>query len=284
MEFKNKVAIVIGGSRGIGRAIALRLAAAGARVVVAARDAAALEEAAREASSRGLEVLTAKTDVVDRTAVEALVADAVKKFGRLDIMVNTAAVHGPIGPFIEADPEAFERTVAANLFGAANSIRVAAAAMIKNGGGRILLLGGGGAVTPRPMLSAYAASKAAIVRLVETAALELKAAGVEVNVLAPGAINTRLTEELAAAGPEILGDEHDQVLNQLARGGDSIAAAAETALFLVSDRARGLTGRVISAKWDDLAGLEKNISKIAETDLYTLRRIVPRDRGMTLGQ
>lgn len=281
MELENKVALVVGGSRGIGLAIALKLAVEGARVVVAARDAAALAEAASEFSSRGLEVETVKTDVADRAAVEALVTDAVKKFGRLDIMVNAAAVHGPIGPFLKADPEAFERTVAANFFGAANTIRAAAAAMVKSGGGRILLLGGGGAVTPRPMLSAYAASKAAIVRLVETAALELKAFGVELNVLAPGAINTRLTKELAAAGREILGEEYDRVRDQLASGGDSIAAAAETALFLVSNRARGLSGRVISAKWDDLAGLEKNISQIAETDLYTLRRIVPRDRGIT---
>jgi 3-oxoacyl-[acyl-carrier protein] reductase len=150
--------------------------------------------------------------------------------------------------------------------------------------GCIIQVSGGGATNPLPGLSAYAASKAAVVRFAETLALEVKDFGISVNSIAPGALNTRLLDEVLAAGPDKVGRQfYERSLAQKRDGGVPLSKGAELAVFLASDTARGITGRLISAVWDHWQEWPNHLDTLAESDLYTLRRIVGRDRGENWG-
>jgi 3-oxoacyl-[acyl-carrier protein] reductase len=146
--------------------------------------------------------------------------------------------------------------------------------------GKIINLSGGGATAPLPRLSAYAASKAAVVRLTETLAHELRDDGVFVNAIAPGALNTRLLDEVLAAGPQQVGEEfYRKSLEQKNRGGTPLERGAALAVFLASTDSDGISGRLLSAAWDDWQQLPRYRDELARSDIYTLRRITPQDRG-----
>ena len=150
--------------------------------------------------------------------------------------------------------------------------------------GKIINLSGGGATAPLPKLSAYAASKAALVRLTETFAHETLGCGIDINAIAPGALNTRLLDEVIEAGPEKVGKEfYERSLEQKQNGGASMQKAAELCVFLASDQSDGITGRLLSAVWDPWQDLPKHLGKLKSSEIYTLRRIVPADRGENWG-
>jgi NAD(P)-dependent dehydrogenase (short-subunit alcohol dehydrogenase family) len=135
-----------------------------------------------------------------------------------------------------------------------------------------------------PGLSAYAASKAAVVRFTETLAVELRGAHVDVNALAPGALNTRMLDEVLQAGPERVGEAHyKRALQQQQSGGVPLARGADLAVFLGSAASDGITGKLLSAVWDPWAQLPAHRAEL-DSDVYTLRRIVPADRGMDWGE
>jgi NAD(P)-dependent dehydrogenase (short-subunit alcohol dehydrogenase family) len=150
--------------------------------------------------------------------------------------------------------------------------------------GAIIQISGGGATNPMPGISAYAASKAAIVRFAETLALEVKDDGITVNSLAPGALNTQLLDEVIAAGPEKVGKNfYERSLKQQQSGGTPLTKAAEVAVFLASDAARTITRRLVSAVWDRWEDWPAHSDALDKSDLYTLRRITGRDRGEEWG-
>jgi 3-oxoacyl-[acyl-carrier protein] reductase len=147
--------------------------------------------------------------------------------------------------------------------------------------GKIIQLSGGGATNPLPRLSAYAASKAAIVRFAESLALEVQADGIDVNAVAPGALNTRMMRELLDAGPSAVGDAMYERMTRIAEsGGTPLETGAALAVFLASPQSDGITGRLLSAVWDPWADLPSHRDELARSDVYTLRRIVPADRGL----
>jgi NAD(P)-dependent dehydrogenase (short-subunit alcohol dehydrogenase family) len=277
----DRTVLVTGGSRGIGLACAEAVARAGANVVIAARNVAELATAAQRLSglSAAERVHAYSCDVSDASSVERLTATTVERFGGLDGVIHAAAVLGPIGSVIDTDPAEWLTAVRVNLFGTMLVARSCATVMRARGGGSIVLLSGGGATAPFPNYSAYACSKAGVVRLAETLAHELAPFGVQVNALAPGFVATRMHEATLLAG-ERAGVEYLQhTREQLASGGVPAALAAEAALFLLSDAAAGITGRLLAAAWDDWRGWPTRREQIAGSDLFTLRRIVPADRG-----
>ena len=147
-------------------------------------------------------------------------------------------------------------------------------------GGHIIIISGGGATKPLPYLSAYAASKAAIVRFGETLAEELKERGIDVNLVAPGALNTRLLDEVLQAGPERVGQAfYDASLRQKQSGGTPLTRGADLCAYLASAASDGITGKLLSAVWDPWERLEQWRDELDGTDIYTLRRITPEDRG-----
>jgi NAD(P)-dependent dehydrogenase (short-subunit alcohol dehydrogenase family) len=275
----DRTAIVTGGSRGLGLEIAGALAAAGARVAIAGRDAAAVDAAVERLRAAGARAEGVAADVADPDGCAAVAALARDRLGPVDVLVNNAGVHGPMGPLDVVDWDEWEHAVRVNLFGTALMCRAVLPEMRGRGWGKIVNLSGGGATGPRPNISAYAASKAAIVRLTETLAEELRGTGIDVNAIAPGALNTRLLDEVLAAGPGRVGaEEHAQALRQRDEGGADPALAARLAVFLASPASDGISGRLLSAQWDDWAELPRLREALMASDVYTLRRIVPADR------
>jgi NAD(P)-dependent dehydrogenase (short-subunit alcohol dehydrogenase family) len=145
-------------------------------------------------------------------------------------------------------------------------------------------ISGGGATNPLPGLTAYAASKAAIVRFAESLAHEVRADGIDVNAIAPGVLNTRLLDEVLAAGPgAVPPDFYDRMVKTKAEGGTPLEVGAALAVFLGSAASDGITGRLISAVWDPWASLPDHRDDLDKSDVYTIRRIVPKDRGLGWG-
>jgi NAD(P)-dependent dehydrogenase (short-subunit alcohol dehydrogenase family) len=282
-----KTAIVTGGSHGLGLEIARAFAAAGARVLVCARDQSALERARTELESVAADpesVATKAADVSDPAAAEGLVEVALERFSRVHVLVNNAGVYGPKGPTEDVDWKEWEQAIRVNLFGSVLCCRAVLPHFRENGYGKIIQLSGGGATSPLPRLSAYAASKAAVVRFAETLAEELRGTGIDVNSIAPGALNTRLLDEVLEAGPEFVGESfYERALEQRASGGTPLELAARLAVFLASEESDGITGKLISAPWDPWAELPTHAEDLRSTDVYTLRRIVPTDRDLSWG-
>jgi 3-oxoacyl-[acyl-carrier protein] reductase len=153
------------------------------------------------------------------------------------------------------------------------------------GEGKIVNLSGGGATAPLPRISAYAASKAAVVRLTETLAEELRGTRIDVNAVAPGALNTRLLDEVIAAGPDKVGKVfYERALKQQSDGGAPLDKGAALCAFLLSSASDGISGRLLSALWDPWAELPERRAELMAGDIYTLRRIVPKDRGSNWGE
>ncbi len=275
-------AIITGASLGLGRAIAERFVAAGAGVLLVARQEAALLRARDELRAQALAGQTVEAlaaDVASRAACEAVASRAAEALPDLAVLVNNAGVYGPMGPIETLDWDAWEEALRINLFGTVSMCRAVIPLLRKRGFGKIINLSGGGATAPLPFMSAYAASKAAVVRLSETFAHELREARIDVNAIAPGALNTRLLEQVLAAGPEKVGaDFYARSLKQRDEGGAPLDKGAELALFLASAESDGISGRLLSAVWDDYRALPAQREALDASDVYTLRRIVPEDR------
>jgi 3-oxoacyl-[acyl-carrier protein] reductase len=171
-----------------------------------------------------------------------------------------------------------------NLFGSVLMCRAVLPWLKKQRSGKIIQLSGGGATNPMPNISAYAVSKAAIIRFAETIAEEVRDYNIDVNAIAPGALNTRMLDEVLAAGPEKVGQAfYEKSLKQRESGGAGLIKAAELAVFLASAASNGITGKLISAMWDDWEHWPEHLEELNKSDAYTLRRITGRDRGITWG-
>ena len=271
MKLDNRVAIITGAGRGIGKAIALTFAKEGANLVLASCTLPEVEATADEVRSLGRRALALKADVSRRSEVEAMIASTVAEFGRIDVLVNNAAVQAPIGTLWENDPDEWLRTVLINLGGVFLCCQAVVPVMIRQAGGEIINLSGGGAASPRPYFTAYAASKAAVARLTETLAEEVKAFNIRVNAIGPGGVYTAMTEEVLAAGSSA-GERELAEATKVKEDCRTAEAASELALFLASGEGERFTGKVISAVWDDWRGATRNGENLAP-DAWTLRRV-----------
>lgn len=286
MTLTGKAALITGGNQGLGLEIARRYAAAGADVTLTARNAALLDQAAAELrrAAPGRTIATAPGDVSRPEDCRRMVEAHLSAHGRLDVLVNNAGVYGPMGNIEDVDWAAWVQAIEINLLGSILMCRAVLPHMKAQGRGKIVQLSGGGATNPMPGVSAYAVSKAGIVRFVETLALEVREQRIDVNAIAPGALNTRLLDEVLAAGPDKVGKKfYEQSLKQRDTGGTPLAKGADLAVFLASDASDGVTGKLLSAVWDPWADLPNHLDELNSTDIYALRRIVPKDRGMGWG-
>jgi NAD(P)-dependent dehydrogenase (short-subunit alcohol dehydrogenase family) len=279
---RGRAAIITGANQGLGLAIARAYVEAGASVLLCARDAAKLDEAAASLGSPE-RVIAEAADVSSERDVERIVRRAVDAFGRVHVLVNNAGIYGPLGPIDDVDWREWVRAIEINLLGSVLMCRAVVPHMREHGYGKIVQLSGGGATNPLPRISAYAASKAAVVRFAETLAEELREAHVDVNSVAPGALNTRMLDEVLAAGPERVGAAFfERASKQRDEGGAGLERGAALAVFLGSAASDGITGKLLSALWDPWEALPERLADL-RGDVYTLRRIVPKDRGLTWG-
>jgi 3-oxoacyl-[acyl-carrier protein] reductase len=206
-----------------------------------------------------------------------------REFGLLHALVLNAGIYGPMGATESVDLIEWKRALEINLYGVLLPCRAMIPHFKKNGRGKIVILSGGGATNPMPNISAYAASKAAVIRLMETLAEELKPFHVDVNAIAPGAMATRLVDEVLAAGPEKVGAAYfEKNKNWKERGAVPLELGASLAVYLASAQSDNVTGKLISAQWDPWEKLHE-LKNDLNSDIYTLRRIVPKDRGKNWG-
>ena len=278
-----RAALVTGANQGLGLEIARAYVREGASVLLCARDAVKLEAARQEVAADagpGQLVDAIPADVSRAADVEALAARAFTRFPQLHILVNNAGVYGPIGPSESVDWDAWVRAIEINLYGSVLPVRAVLPHFKQHKYGKIVQLSGGGATNPLPRLSAYAASKAAVIRFAESLALEVKELGIDVNAIAPGALNTRMMTELIDAGPDAAGHAfHERMVKTQQSGGTPLEKGAALAVFLGSAASDGITGRLLSAVWDPWQKLPEYREALDPTDVYTLRRITPKDRG-----
>ncbi len=267
--------------------MAHRFVAAGANVMLCARDAKTLQSLAYELTAKATpeqKIVFHACDITHEASPRELVAATVKQLGGVHVLVNNAGIWGPKGEVEENDWSEWVYTVQINLLASVLMCREVLPAMKQQGYGKIIQLSGGGATKPMPRTSAYAATKAAIVRFAETLAEEVRGSGITVNSIAPGAMNTRMLDEMLAAGPEKLGEAHyANLLKQQQSGGDSPEDAADLAVFLASAAGDGITAKLISAKWDNWRDFPAHSDELDKSDVYTLRRIAGRERDMNWG-
>jgi NAD(P)-dependent dehydrogenase (short-subunit alcohol dehydrogenase family) len=287
-ELVGRTALITGASQGLGLEIARAYLDAGATgIAICARDRDALEGALGELRARAAPdqvVLGEPCDVSRPQDVQRLVELALRGLGEITVLVSNAGVYGPKGMVEETDWSQWARAVEINLFGSVLPARALIAHFRERGYGKIVQLSGGGATGPLPGLSAYAASKAAVVRFAETLAEELREHHVDVNAIAPGALNTRMLDEVLSAGAERVGqDFYRRALEQQRLGGVPLQRGAELAVFLGSPASDGISGKLLSAIWDPWAQLPARVREL-DSDIYTLRRIVPRDRDLDWGE
>jgi len=242
-------------------------------VSLLARTAAELEQTAAELRAQGRRALAVEADVSDPAAVERALERTLAALGGIHILVNNAAVLGPVGPLADNDPKAWIQTVQVNLVGPYLCSRAVLPEMMRQRWGRIINLSGGGATGPRRYFSAYAASKAALVRLTETLAEEVRGYNIQVNAIAPGAVHTRMLEEILQAGARAGQAALEEARRQIARRAQP-DRAAELAVFLASEESRGLTGKLISAPHDDWERWDaERIGQLMSAPWLALRRL-----------
>ena len=272
-RLEGRVALVTGGGRGIGRAIALAYAAEGANLTLAARTRAELRETSDIITGRfGTAVHTVVADVSSRRQVNNMVASTLETFGAIDVLVNNAGNLGPVGRLWENDPDEWERTIAIHLFGTYNGCRAVIPHMLKRGCGRIVNMAGVGG----PNVTAYDVAKTAIVNLTENLALELADTTITVNAISPGSIHTRMWEETRDMALKI-GDTamYRQGVQVTSGKGASIERAAQLAVFLGSDSCGKLSGRLVRAVTDQFEDFPSQTDRIMSSEAYLMRRVEP---------
>lgn len=270
-----KLVFVTGAGRGIGQAIALHLIKQGYVVTGCSRTLTQLKETQKfsEGKIRIAEVDVKNSSAIEKWMTSEIAATQATPWG----LVTAAGIYGPIGNFLENSWDEWRQGIEINLYGTALALKSFARILIEQKHpGRIVLLSGGGATQPIPNFTSYCASKSAVVRLGETVAHELRAHRITVNSIAPGAVNTQLTDDLIKAGPEKAGKlMYEKALQQKQSGGADPSKAAALTSYLLSEQASGITGKLISAIWDPWETMHEKAEELSHNDVYTLKRVTP---------
>ncbi len=284
-KLMGKWALITGASRGLGKQISKTLWHAGANLILVARSLEPLVDlrnALLAEANPGQQVHILTADLADPDSVPMLVSQSRACHDHLDILINNAAIQGPIGKLWENDWNAWQETLRVNLLAPTELCRALIPRMLKQAPHcKIINLSGGGATSPRPHFSAYAVAKAGLVRLTETLAHELAGTSIDVNCVAPGVMHTDMLKSILHAGPDHAGAaEFAQASKHANAEHDASVRAAELCAYLASSESDGITGRLLSAVWDRWDVLHTRLSELRDSDVYTLRRIVPADRNL----
>jgi len=276
-----RTCVVTGAARGLGLAIARTFRAAGARVFLVDRLKGELDAAVATLGGTASEAAGIVEDLSDPDApgrIWALVAAA----GGATVLVNNAAIQGPIGPCWQNDWAEWEKTIRVDLLAPVALCRQFVAHRRDTGiRGKIINLSGGGATGPRANFTAYATAKVGLVRFSETLADETKALNIDVNCIAPGAMNSPMLQAVREMGPGAAGAKEFEIATRMAAGTpEVIGRAAALCGYLASAESDGITGKLLSAVWDPWESLGQRIKNVSEGDVYTLRRVLPKDRGL----
>lgn len=280
MVLQDKVSIITGGSMGIGKAIATAFAKEGSSLVLVSRTKSELEATKQELENFTSKVEVFEADVSREKEVTDMVDFTLEKFTTVDVLVNCAGILGPMGFTTDIDSEKWVQTININVYGTFLCIKAVLPIMLKNKRGKILNFAGGGGDTPRPRFSAYSTSKAAVIRLTETLAEEVNEYSIDINAIAPGPVGTRMLYQRLEAPVDTIGKvEAAKAIQYQREGGVPREKVAELAVFLASPESDGLSGRLIKLLSDNWKDIPQHLGDIRSSDIYTMRRINPKDRG-----
>lgn len=280
-----KIALITGASRGLGNFCAKRFWDEGFNLLIVSSNKNQLDQAEREFSKKnGQKILTFACDLSNEDQIENLVKFFKENFSHLNVLLNNAAIQGPIGSLIDNDLDLWKKTLRINFYAPVFLIQALVPLMKDSENASIINISGGGATNARPNFSAYASSKVALVRFSECLAEELKESGIKVNCVAPGAMNTSMLTEVLKTGLLSAGEKEIAIAKKVFNeGGASMEKVADLLIFLSGYKSRGITGKLISAIWDNWENWPNHLGQLDSKDLYTLRRITARDRGLDWG-
>ncbi|HWF07197.1 MAG TPA: SDR family oxidoreductase [Bryobacteraceae bacterium] len=260
--------LITGAGRGIGKRLAIGFAKAGIRVGLIGRSQGELDVTKLEIEHGGGSAHRFRADVRDFEQVSAAVGRMTDISGEVDVLVANAAILGPIGPFAAHRPRDWKEVFETNVIGVMNACRAVLPQMIQRRSGKILVIADSSSSIPRPNFAPYSASKAAVVRFVESVAEEVRDHNVQINCFSPGGAYTTMTDEILEAEDRVGSREVEEAEEIRLTGGVPAEKQIQIALFLASERSNHLTGKLIDIA-DDWKRLERENTR---PDAWTLRR------------
>ena len=274
-ELEGKVVLITGGSQGIGKCMAIEFSKHNSRVIVCSRTKRDLDKVKDEIKAFGGSCECFVTDVSNIVHVKKLFQNVMNLYGEIHVLINCAGIYGPIGTLDKNDIKMWKKTIDINLIGVVHTTHCVIPIMKKQKQGKIINISGGGIGGPNinPNFSAYTTSKAAVAGFTEIIARELKSSNIQVNAISPGAVNTRLLDQVLEAGELAGKDFFEKSKKQRIEGGTPPEKAVRLAIFLATTRSDHINGKLLSAVWDNYENFDKIKNKIAESSFYNLRRI-----------
>ena len=271
-SLKSKNIIIAGGSTGLGKYLTFYLNSLGVNLGVFSRN---IKESNFINQFNSEKFFIENVDICNSFDVHRFISNYYKKFKRIDGLINCAGVYGPMNKLENMDRDEFIHSINVNLIGTFNVIKSCIPIFKEQNYGRVVQLSGGGATSPMPQIYGYASSKAAVVRFIESIALENSLGNILINSVAPGALNTKMLKEVLDAGPDKVGDIfYKKALKQNESGGSSLENASKCISYLVSPENKLITSKLISAVWDpwEQWAMGDKTPPNKESSQFTLRR------------
>ena len=284
-KLNKKIALITGASKGLGAFSAKRFWNEGYTLCLVSRDLNNLSSFASTFEKReNQEIYYFPCNLGNKEDIEKLIVFIKENFFYLNVLINNAAIQGPIGPLLNNDMDLWEETLKVNFFAPVYLCRAFIPLMSNLECASIINLSGGGATSSRPNFTAYSSSKVALVRFSEILADELKEKNIRVNCAAPGAMNTDMLSEVLKSGEVNSGQKEYIAADKVFKnGGASMEKIADLLIFLSSEKSKYITGKLISALWDNWENWPNYVDYLNSSDSYTLRRITGKDRGFDWG-
>ncbi len=283
-ENTQKFCLITGANRGFGKVLSLAFWKQGWSLILVGKNASSLKDLVNLlplTNNQTAHIVIA--DLAEDHASTYIIECAKSYTLKLDALINNAAIQGPIGYSWEVEWSWWKKTLQINLLTPIALCRKVSHWMIEHNDGSIINISGGGATAPRPHFNAYATAKAGLVRFSETLSVELAAYNIRINCLAPGAMATDMQHEILALPEHSIYEKEKKTAYTIIKQNDSMTAAIDLALFLTSPSSQNITGKVISALWDNWKQWPHHLDQLCSSDIYTLRRISGKDRNMDWG-
>ena len=278
--FKKKNIIITGANQGLGLEMAKHFYKLGANIIICARNNEKLKNVKKILKKNKAQIIIIeKCDVSKFKQVDLFFDRIIKKIKKIDILINNAGIYGPKGEIEDLSWKDFKKTFEINLFGSIYLIKKVIPHFKKYNKGKIVQMSGGGAASPLPYFSAYATSKAGIVRFIENISKELESYKIDINAVAPGPINTRMLDEVLSENPETVGKAfYNKSVIQKKNGGTDIKKILDCVEFLCHKKSNGISGKLVSVLWDNWKKFYNYKKILRNTDLGNMRRITGRER------
>ena len=279
-----KFCLITGANRGFGKALSIAFWEQGWSLILVGRKASSLNDLIHLLPKKNNQIARSIiADLAEDHAIPYIIERAKSYTLKLDALINNAAIQGNIGFSWDIEWSIWKKTLQINLLTPIALCHEISKWMIQHNNGSIINISGGGAAAPRPLFNAYATAKAGIVRFSETLAAELTMYGIRVNCIAPGAMATDMQNEIISLPNHSIYEKEKNTAYATLNQKNTMAAAIELALFLTSSESLGITGKLISAVWDNWKEWPQHLDQLRSSDIYTLRRISGKDRSISWG-